>query len=41
MVAPAAPLGSLFAQPVEALALFAEWGYTYDDQITLDFTRNF
>lgn len=41
MVAPAAPLSSLFAQPVEALALFGQWGYTYDDQITLDFTRNF
>ena len=41
MVAPAATLDPLFAQPVEALALFGEWGYTYDDQLTLDFTRNF
>lgn len=41
MVAPAAPLDPLFAQPVEALALFGQWGYTYDDQETLDFTPNF
>ena len=41
MVAPTAPLTALFDQPIEALRQFGEWGYTYDDQSTLDFTRNF
>lgn len=41
MVAPVAPLSQLFAQPVEALETFGTWGYTYDDQGTLDFTSNF
>ena len=41
MVTPAAPLTALFDQPIKALRQFGEWGYTYDDQGTLDFTRNF
>lgn len=40
MVTPAAPLSPLFDQPVQALELFGEWGFTYDDQGTLDFTPN-
>ncbi len=38
---PGAPLTSLFDDPAEALEIFGEWGYTYDDQITLDFTHNY
>lgn len=41
MHAPTAPLGALFSQPVEALGLFGQWGYTYDDQGTKDFSFNF
>lgn len=29
------------ARPTEALAEISEWGYTFDDQVTMDFTPNF
>ena len=41
MVNPGAPFAPLFDEPVEALEIFGQWGYTYDDQNTEDFTRNF
>lgn len=41
MHSPSAPLTSLFDDPAEALQLFGEWGYTYDDVVTKDFTPNF
>lgn len=41
MTSPAAPLAPLFDEPVEALALFGQWGYTYDDTDSKDFTPNF
>ena len=31
----------LFDNPAEALAIFGEWGYTYDDTVTKDFTINY
>ena len=41
MVSPSAPLTALFDTPTEALSTFGEWGYTYDDQVSGDFTQNF
>ena len=42
MVAPVAPLTLLFDRgAIQALELYGQWGYTYDDQGTLDFSRNF
>lgn len=40
MVSPAATLPELFDEPAQALEAFGQWGYTYDDQNTLDFTPN-
>lgn len=37
---PAAPLPALFDEPVQALEQFGQWGYTYDDQRTFDFSPN-
>ncbi len=36
-----ATLTPLFDDPANALEVFGEWGYTYDNVFTLDFTRNF
>jgi len=41
MLSPSAPLAPLFNDPVEALAQFGQWGYTYDDTDSKDFTPNF
>lgn len=41
MVSPSTPLLPLFDQPIQALEQFGQWGYTYDDQGTEDFTPNF
>ena len=40
LFAPQAPLTLMFDTPTNALELFGQWGYTYDDQNTLDFTPN-
>lgn len=36
-----ATLTSLFDNSAQALEKFGEWGYTYDDTVTKDFTPNF
>ncbi len=36
-----ATLTPLFDDPANALEVFGEWGYTYDDAGTMDFTPNF
>ncbi len=41
MASPSAPLDPLFDFPIQANETFGEWGYTYDDQGTQDFTPNF
>jgi len=38
---PSAPLTAMFSSPTGALSQFGLWGYTYDDQATKDFTKNF
>ena len=41
MHSPGAPYASLFDDPAQALELFGEWGFTYDDAGTRDFSRNY
>lgn len=41
LVTPTAPLTLLFDNATQVLEEFGQWGYTYDDQVTKDFTPNF